>query len=190
MRGVIAMNRKYEPTVPVPDPLDLRDVLGHFPTGVTIVCSRSSDGDPIGFTVSSFSSVSLEPPLVLFSLKCDSPSLGELIGHGRFAVNVLSESQGALARHFARWQEDKFAGLAWRNGYTDCPLLRDALAHVECEVWAVYEGGDHTIIVGKVARLGTQRECEPLVVHKGQFRRLIDGTDSTTEGRTTPSRSA
>ena len=188
MRGVSSMNRKIEPTVPAPDPLDLRDVLGQFPTGVTIVCSRTSDGDPIGFTVSSFSSVSLEPPRVLFSLKCDSPSLDQLIGHGRFAVNVLSESQGALARQFARWQEDKFAGLDWRNGHTNCPILLDALAHVECEVWAVYEGGDHTIIVGEVARIRTQRECEPLVVHRGEFRRLVDGTD--TDSRSAPSRPA
>lgn len=163
-----------KPIDPQVDPLGLKDVLAHYPTGVTIVCSTTKEQLPVGCTVSSFSAVSLDPPLVLFSLKLESPSLDVINDHGAFSVNVLGEEHGSLARWFARWQEDKFAGVNWWTGASRCPILDDAVMYLECRLWRVYDGGDHKIIVGQVEDTGIQSSGDPLVIHRGEFRRMMD----------------
>jgi len=169
------MAMRHKPTRRAGANLDsgrLREILGQYPTGVTIVCSLSEDGTPTGCTVSSFSPVSLDPPLVLFSLKRDSPSLEILASRGSFSINILAQDHGNLALHFARWQEDKFADVEWHHGSMGSPILSDAIAFFECSVWRVYDGGDHKIIVGEVELTDLLRDEHPLVVHQGEFRRV------------------
>lgn len=172
IRPSLVWEKIVKPVDPDADPLALKDILAHYPTGVTIVCSMTEERLPVGCTVSSFSPVSLEPPLVLFSLKLESPSLDVIQQHGGFSVNVLGKDHGSLARWFAQWQEDKFAGVDWFTGTRDCPILHDAVAYFECDLWRVYDGGDHRIIVGRVEDTGIQNTGDPLVIHRGKFRKM------------------
>ena len=130
----------------------LRRALGTFATGVTIVTARDADGRPVGMTANSFNSVSLEPPLVLWSVDRSARSAAAFRAATHFAVHVLEEGQADLSNRFARKGDDKFAGLDWREGEGGVPLLSGALAVFECRTQAVHEGGDHEIIVGEVDR--------------------------------------
>lgn len=157
-----------ESPLPVIDPVDYRSVLGRFPTGVTIMTARGLNGVPVGVTANSFNTVSLDPPLILWSLALRAPSLAVFRGQDRFAVNLLACDQRELALRFARPSEDKFAGLALRDGLGGAPLIEDAMAHIECQVEHRYPGGDHEIIVGRILRMdGFERD--PLVFHRGTF---------------------
>ncbi len=132
------------------DPRDLRRALGCFGTGVTIVTAQTADGRRAGLTANSFSSVSLNPPLVLWSLSVHAPSLSVFQEASHFAVNVLGAHQEELARHFARSSEDKFAGVDWRPGLGRAPVLADTVAHFECKAADRHYGGDHVIFLGAV----------------------------------------
>jgi flavin reductase (DIM6/NTAB) family NADH-FMN oxidoreductase RutF len=148
-----------------------RKVMGCYPTGVAVMTALAPDGQRAGVTASSFNTVSLDPPLILWSLALKAPSLDIFRRTDFFAVNVLSAEQDQLAVQFARGADDKFAGVPLFDGHTGVPLLAQALAHVECRVAARYFGGDHEIMLGEVVALGRD-EGEPLVFGGGRFRRL------------------
>ena len=150
------------------DPKMLRRALGCFPTGVAVVTTVGTDGAPIGLTISSFNSVSMDPPLILWSLTRQAGSLEAFKSHGAFAVNVLSAEQEPLCRHFAGAEGDRFADLAWRPGIKGIPVLEGAVAVFECRNWALYPGGDHEIFLGEVIRYD-HWDTVPLVFGKGRL---------------------
>lgn len=145
----------------------LRRCLGQFPTGVTVV-TANVDGQKIGMTANSFSSVSLDPPLILWSIRRASARASLFTGTQSFAINVLSAQQTDIARNFASSAGDPFAASAWHEGNNGAPLIAAAVAHLECSLEAVFDGGDHHIIIGRV----TQHACAegaPLLFVQGQF---------------------
>ena len=155
-------------TQSVTDPKELRRALGRFATGVTIVTTCAADGRLEGLTANSFSSVSLDPPLVLWSLDRSARSLPRFMAAKWFAVNVLGSHQQTLSTRFARPLPDKFAGIGYTPGLGGCPVLDDGLAHFECSVFNRVNAGDHVIFLGKVERL-THRDGEPLLYSSGQY---------------------
>jgi 3-hydroxy-9,10-secoandrosta-1,3,5(10)-triene-9,17-dione monooxygenase reductase component len=134
------------------DPKDFRRALGMFATGVTIVTTQAADGTPIGITANSFNSVSLDPPMVLWSLANNSRSLAAFSDSTHWNVHILSNEQEALSNQFARAGEDKFAGLAMDSQASNAPLLTGCTARFQCKTAFKYEGGDHTIFVGEVVK--------------------------------------
>jgi len=152
----------------VGDPRVMRDVLGHFVSGVTVVTAMTPEG-PIGFTCQSFSSLSLDPPLVAFAPARTSSTCPKLREAGRFCVNVLSEEQSDLSRQFARSGTDKFAGVTWTPSPHGSPVLAGVVAWIDSELWAEYDGGDHTIVVARVLDLGADPSKTPLLFHRGAY---------------------
>ena len=149
----------------------LRDALGSFATGVTVVLALDPDGRAVGLTVNSFNTVSLDPPLVLWSLSLASPNLAAFRNASHFAVNVLAADQQALAERFARRGSDKFAGLEWGEGLGAAPLLPGCCACLECRAEACHAGGDHLILIGRVERFCRQDRA-PLIFHAGRYASL------------------
>ncbi len=150
------------------DPRALRRALGAFATGVTIVTSRDEDGAPVGLTANSFTSVSLDPPLVLVCIAESAASYGVFRAADRFAVNVLRADQAALAKLFATRGADKFAGVSWREGVTGAPVLNDVAAWFDCRTHALTPAGDHAILIGRVVDFG-ESDAPPLGYHRGGF---------------------
>ena len=151
-------------------PVPFRQALGQFPTGVTVVTAMAGD-HPVGMTANSFSSVSLDPPLVLWSVAKSSPSHDPFVAAEAFAIHFLGADHGELAMQFGRRGSDKFADIVHAPGVTGAPLI-DGLAPIfECKTWARYPGGDHTILVGEVVRF-VERNHDPLVFHSGELRRI------------------
>ncbi len=150
------------------DARELRDAFGRFATGVTII-TVSSDGEPNGLTANSFSSVSLDPPLVLWSLARNADCFEAFEREDHFAVNVLNRSQEALSTRFATKDVDKWAGVAHRPGATGSPLLTGAIAIFECKVYARHDGGDHVIYVGQVLHVETDADAPPLGFYQGRY---------------------
>jgi len=151
-----------------------RDALGQFPTGVTIITTMTAGGDRLGMTISSFNSLSLDPPLVLFSIWRETNSFTAWQSAERYAINVLSEDQEELSTKFARAKGEKWIGQTVLNGKTGLPLLPNAVIVFECEAYDRYDGGDHEIFVGRVVELHENRakRGRPLVFFGGQYRRL------------------
>ena len=147
-----------------------RDVLGRFCTGVTVVTSVSN-GQPVGMTCQSFSSVSLDPPLVLFCPAKSSRAWPQMQRAGFFCVNLLSHDQLALSDGFARKGVDKFAGVSWRPSATGAPLLDGVLGWVDCTIYAVHEAGDHYVVIGRVMDLGVEDAPHPLLFYRGRYAR-------------------
>jgi 3-hydroxy-9,10-secoandrosta-1,3,5(10)-triene-9,17-dione monooxygenase reductase component len=164
--------------VPVPEDGSLneessrrfRDVLGRFCTGVTVVTSMS-DGQPVGMTCQSFTSVSLDPPLVLFCPAKTSRAWPQMQRAGFFCVNLLSHDQLELSNGFAKKGADKFHGVPWRTSATGAPLLEGVLGWVDCTIYAVHEAGDHYVVIGRVMDLGVEEAPHPLLFYKGQYAR-------------------
>lgn len=154
------------------DQREFRNALGCFATGVTIVTALDPRNKLLGITANSFSAVSLDPPLVLFSLDRRAHSLRAFLSTKHFAVNVLSAEQAALATAFARPLSDKWTGVEYEIWDTDCPIIKGALAQFECEIQHTYEGGDHIIFVGAVLRMAYHPEREPLIFYRGRYRSL------------------
>jgi flavin reductase (DIM6/NTAB) family NADH-FMN oxidoreductase RutF len=154
------------------DPYAFRDALGHFPTGVTVVTAHASGRDPVAMTVSSFNSVSLDPPLILFSVSRSAPSLQALLDADTFGVSVLRREQTDLSGRFAGMASDKWTGVQCRMGESGCPLIGPCLATFECAPFGVHEGGDHLIIVGRVLCFETADEGEPLVFFRGKYHQI------------------
>lgn len=150
-----------------------RNMLGQFATGVAVITTIAQDRRPVGVTINSFSSVSLDPPLILWSVATAANS-SALFDQGQpFAVNVLASDQETIARQFARSDGDRFAGVPVLKGTSEAPLIEGCVAHMECAVMARYPGGDHVIIVGVVERYASAA-LTPLLFHSGQYRRLAD----------------
>lgn len=151
------------------DRLAFRDSLGCFVTGVTIVTTVGEDGKHVGLTVNSFNSVSLEPPMILFSLDRGAQSLPVFETSGRFAVSVLSDAHEALSIRFAQRDADKWDSVACRIGTNGCRLLDGAMATFECTTYAQYDGGDHVIFVGSVVAMTAEPGTKPLVYYRGAY---------------------
>ena len=155
------------------DKTELRRVMGHFPTGVTVVTTISKAGELYGLTVNSFTSVSLVPPLVLVCVDKSAESYPCFEESKYFTVNFLAADQEDLSRRFATTGGDKFEGVGYRMGANQAPILNRVLAYLECKVVGAYEGGDHTIYVGEVEQAET-RETKPLLFYRGGYRNLAD----------------
>jgi 3-hydroxy-9,10-secoandrosta-1,3,5(10)-triene-9,17-dione monooxygenase reductase component len=159
-------------SAPAIDGARFRQVLGHFPTGVTVITAANDDG-PAGLCVGSFFSVSLDPPLVAFCAGKSSTSWPKIEQAGHFTVNVLAEDQEDIGRVFASKNEDKFSGIGYRPApSTGAPVLNDVLAWIECDLDVVHEAGDHWIVVGRVRDLEVGHEGGPLVFFRGGFGRF------------------
>lgn len=152
---------------------DLRDSMAHYASGLTIVTGFDLDG-PVGFTCQSFYSVSLDPPLISFSVMTSSSSYPRIRDTGRFCVNILAHNQHELSNQFARRGTDKWAGTEWGITTAGTPVLRGTLLWIDCELRDEYEAGDHYIVVGEVKELspGDWNRGEPLVFFKGSYRTL------------------
>jgi len=150
---------------------DFRDTLGQFATGVTVITSGAASARPFGITVNSFSSVSLDPPLILWCLERSTYIADQFLNCRHFAVNVLAGDQKDVALRFASTDDDKFDGMATQTGLHDIPLISGAVAHFECALEHTYAGGDHVILVGRVERFA-QADGNPLIFHRGQLTEL------------------
>ena len=153
------------------DSAKYRQVLGHFPTGVTVVTAASDEG-PTGMAVGSFASVSLEPPLVAFFPGKGSASWPLIESAGAFCVNVLAADQEEVCRRFASKGGDKFAGLGWRPAPSGAPLLDGVLAWIDCDIDSVVEAGDHFCVIGRVRELEVSHDGAPLVFFRGGYGRF------------------
>lgn len=149
----------------------LRSALGRFATGVTIVTCVDATGTSVGLTVNSFTALSLDPPLVVWALRSESPSLAAFEAAKHFAVNVLAESQVELSKVFASRTSDKFSHGRWGHGRQGAPVLAGALAVFECAALSAQKQGDHVLFVGRVDHC-VAHSGAPLVFHAGRYRRL------------------
>jgi 3-hydroxy-9,10-secoandrosta-1,3,5(10)-triene-9,17-dione monooxygenase reductase component len=153
------------------DAKTLRSALGRFTTGVTIATCRDLDGRPIGLTCNSFNSLSLDPPLVLWSLRAASPALAAFREASHFAINVLSEAQVGLSRRFASAVPDRFAEGQWADGIGGAPVLGGCTAVFECALQSQQEAGDHVLFIGQVERMH-EAALPPLLFQAGHYRLL------------------
>jgi flavin reductase (DIM6/NTAB) family NADH-FMN oxidoreductase RutF len=151
------------------NPREIRNLLGQFATGVTVITTRSKQGRKVGMTANSFSSLSLDPPLILWSLSKTAPSLSDFVEAEHFAIHMLAQEHHELSGHFARASADKFSGIAHRDCAVGVPILKDVLATLVCRNVTQYEGGDHLIFIGQIEQY-QQRQGEPLVFHAGKYR--------------------
>jgi flavin reductase (DIM6/NTAB) family NADH-FMN oxidoreductase RutF len=163
---------REEAPAPRLDPRAFRDCLGCFATGVTVVTALGARGQLLGVTANSFNAVSLDPPLVLFSLDRRAYSLWDFLSTGHFAVNVLAEGQAELSSGFARSREDKWSGVTWETWDHGCPILAGCHANFECSIAYTHAGGDHVIFVGQVRRMAMDGAKEPLLYYRGHYRSL------------------
>lgn len=155
------------PPGPVPSAV-MREVLGHFVTGIVVVTATGPDG-PVGFTCQSFASLSLDPPLVSFAPARSSTTWPRIREAGTFCVNVLAADHQELSVGFARSGGDKFAGVPWRPAPSGAPVLRSVSAWIDCTLWNEFDGGDHTIAVGRVLDLGADPARLPLLYYRGRY---------------------
>ncbi len=154
------------------DPRTLRDALGCFATGVTVVTCLAGDGEPAGLTVNSFTSVSLDPPLLLVCLHKMAASAAALTEASHFAVNVLQTGQQPASIRFSTRDEDRFGATPWSCGEAGAPILKDSLGVFECQRHAVHDGGDHYILIGEVVKASFDASLDPLLFFRGRYRRL------------------
>ncbi|WP_217807877.1 flavin reductase family protein [Oceanibacterium hippocampi] len=149
-----------------------REAMGRFVTGVTVVTAMTAEAGPVGITVNSFNSVSLDPPLVLFSIDRLSQQFGPLIRARRYAVNVLGREQEVLSRIFSLPQADRWNGVGYSETSAGSPYFPEALACFDCEAFAQHDGGDHVIFIGRVVDVIVGDPAEPLVYYRGRYNRL------------------
>lgn len=153
------------------DSAKYRQVLGHFATGVTVI-TAASEGEPVGLAVGSFSSVSLDPPLVAFFAGKGSTSWPKIEAAGSFCVNILAEDQEEICRRFASKDDDKFAGLGWSPAGSGSPLLAGVLGWIDCDISSVIEAGDHYCVLGLVRDLHVEHDGAPLLFFRGGYGRF------------------
>jgi 3-hydroxy-9,10-secoandrosta-1,3,5(10)-triene-9,17-dione monooxygenase reductase component len=154
------------------DPIDsqrFREVLGQYPTGVAIVTAAQADGSAVGFAVGSFTSVSLDPPLVAFMADRHSTSWPKIQATGSFCANVLAAEQEHVCRRFASKSPDKFAEVRWSPAGSGSPIVDGAMAWIDCDIHAVHEAGDHYIVIGKVRDLARSAPSPPLLFFQGHY---------------------
>lgn len=156
------------------DQVRFRDAVGQYASGITIITGRDTQG-PIGFTCQSFYSVSVDPPLVSFSVMKTSTTYPRIRDTGTFAVNVLSVGQETASNQFARRGTDKWAGITWHPTHEGNPVLDDTLAWLDCTIHAEHDAGDHIIVIGRVLQLGrtNDKQPKPLLYFEGQYRTLL-----------------
>ncbi|HYE00078.1 MAG TPA: flavin reductase family protein [Alphaproteobacteria bacterium] len=155
------------------DPWAFRRALGSFATGICVMTARNAAGAPVGVTINSFASVSLDPPLVLFSLDRTAGSLPDFRAFGHYAVNVLAAGQRELSMRFALPRPHPWDGVAWESWESGAPILAGCLANLDCRIEAVHEGGDHVILVGRVLRLGAaEAPGAALLYYRGGYAEL------------------
>jgi flavin reductase (DIM6/NTAB) family NADH-FMN oxidoreductase RutF len=164
-----AMNPPRRALAPSFSIADFRSALGMFATGVTVVTARGHGGEPVGLTANSFNSVSLSPPLVLWSLARSAGSMPAFERGSHYAINILAAEQHALAERFAAKSGDRFADLAFRDGAGGAPVIEGAAAVFECFNRSRYEEGDHVIFVGEVERCAWRAGAQPLIFHGGRY---------------------
>ncbi len=150
------------------DSAEYRRALGCFATGVAVITTLDEDGTAVGITVNSFNSVSLNPPLVLWSIADNAGSYDTFLNAEHFAVNVLAEDQRAVCERFAKSGTDKFRGLNCREGVAGVPILPEYSAVFVCQRQHIYDGGDHKIIVGRVLEF-EDRKTDPLIFYRGHY---------------------
>ena len=157
------------------EPLSFREALGHYASGITVITSHLDD-EPIGFTCQSFYSVSMNPPLVSFSVMSSSASYPKIRQAGRFAVNILSGEQVRISNQFARRGADKWHGVQWQQSPLGNPVIAGSLHWLDCEIHAEYPAGDHLIVIGEVKALNLQDAAatQPLLYFKGQYCNLAE----------------
>lgn len=155
-------------STPAFDVREFRSALGVFPTGVTVVTTRALDGSLVGLTVNSFSSLSLAPPLVLWSLNSNSPSLSMFRDGSHFTVNILAQEQANLAQRFASRIANKFEGIEFRTGAGGTPLITDCAAWLECRTHSHQDAGDHILFIGEVERF-ERTDKKPLIFCGGKY---------------------
>ena len=155
-------------THPEIDAATFRTVMGHFATGVTVI-TAVDDGEPVGMAANSFTSVSLDPPLVLFCAAYSSSTWPRIQKAASFCVNILADDQEHICRLMAQKGVDRFAQIGWRSGPSGSPILEGTLAHIDCVTVAEHDAGDHLIVVGRVLELAVSREAEPLCFYRGGY---------------------
>ncbi|MFC5997047.1 flavin reductase [Pseudonocardia hispaniensis] len=165
---------------PIPSPSTFREVMGRYATGAAIVTATLRD-EPHGLAVNSLTSVSLDPPLLLFCPDRRSDTWPVIREAGHFAVNILAHGQDQLCRRFARKGTDRFADLTFTRSARGCPILDETIAYLECEIRQVIDAGDHYITIGRVMDMGIDRERAPLVFYQGHFHRLGDEFENAVE---------
>ena len=153
------------------DSKEIRNVMGHFATGVTVITTKDKAGVPAGLTANAFTSLSLNPPMVVICVDKTVQCYACFQESKIFVVNVLNEEQEELSRRFATKGIEKFEGISWRLGELGVPLLDDALGYIECRIVNSFEGGDHTIYLGAIVNVTAQGE-RPLLFFKGKYYRL------------------
>ena len=151
------------------DATDFRQVLGTYPTGVCAITALDPQGNPVGMVVGTFTSVSLDPPLVGFLPDKKSSSWPLIEGAGRFCVNVLGSNQQAACRQIAGRGPDKFAGVDYAVSDHGLPVIAGSIAVIECTIHSVTEAGDHWFVLGNVLRLETTRDEDPMLFHRGRY---------------------
>ncbi|MGV0851196.1 3-hydroxy-9,10-secoandrosta-1,3,5(10)-triene-9,17-dione monooxygenase reductase subunit [Mycolicibacterium phlei] len=158
-----------EPSAPI-DPRTFRNVLGQFCTGITVITTVHED-KPVGFACQSFAALSLDPPLVLFCPTKVSRSWQAIEASGRFCVNVLHEDQQHVSARFGSREPDKFAGIDWHLSPLGSPIIEGSLAHIDCTVHSVHDGGDHFVVFGAVHSLSDvpEQKARPLLFYRGQY---------------------
>lgn len=159
------------------EPTTMRQVLGHYPTGVSIVTGLGSNDQPVGLTIGTFNSVSLEPPLVAFYPMRSSRTFAEIREHGAFVVNVLGSGQDYYCRAFSREPQQRFTGIDWRPGVSGAPILANAATWIDCSIERIEEAGDHFWVLGRVQALDVGTGDAPLVFYKGGLRAPADLRD-------------
>jgi 3-hydroxy-9,10-secoandrosta-1,3,5(10)-triene-9,17-dione monooxygenase reductase component len=155
----------------MPDDRRFRDVFGYFATGVTIITAIQDD-EPVGMAANSFTSLSLDPPLVLFCVAHSSSTWPRIESAGKFAINILGEQHEELSRLFAQKGIDRFGETSWHCGVSGAPVLDEAIAYIDCQFEAEYPGGDHKIIVGRVLDLDMREGARPLLFYKGRYSKV------------------
>jgi flavin reductase (DIM6/NTAB) family NADH-FMN oxidoreductase RutF len=151
---------------------DFRDALGRFATGVCVVATGSGDRGPMGMTINSFAAVSLQPPLVLWSLQYSSDCFDTLSTATHYTINVLAREQLGLSQRYARTGEHDLLPEHYRLGTNGAPILRGVLASFECEAWQRLDAGDHQVILGRVTAMEKGGQGEPLLFYNGAYREL------------------
>ena len=154
------------------DPIQLRNAFGAFVTGVTVVTCSDSHGKAVGMTVNSFSSVSLDPPMCLWSVAKTATNFSAFRETSHFSIHILNSDQEQVSRHFSSKSDNKFFDVTHKIGLGNTPLLSDFSARFECEVEHCYEGGDHLILVGNIIDFDTF-DKEPLAFYKGQYGKFV-----------------
>jgi len=171
MTVVVAVER-FSGLPPEIDQIAFRNALGQFPTGVCVVTCQSADGEDLGMTMSSINSLSLDPPLVLFSIDNRATSLEKWKTAKGFTLNVLAEDQVDVSAQFARSRSDKWQDVVFDRGHGEAPVLREMTAHFECRPYAQHPGGDHTLFIVEVVHFEADTDRMPLVFCKGRYNSL------------------